>query len=96
MEELYDVSSSVENNLLELSMFLLIYLKLKGLKKFNIVQDIFFQWFGKFYYKCVNVNQKLRGFQNTGEEADLRTISRRNAPVLLSWFFCFKAKEVNM
>ena len=45
MEELYDVSSSVENNLLELSMFLLIYLKLKGLKKFNIVQDVFFQCF---------------------------------------------------
>lgn len=45
MEELYDVSSSVENNLLELSMFLLIYLKLKGLKKFNIVQDVFFSVF---------------------------------------------------
>ena len=40
-----DYLSHSQNNLLELSMFLLIYLKLKGLKKFNIVQDIFFQCF---------------------------------------------------
>lgn len=45
MEELYDVSSSVENNFLELSMFLLIHLKLKGLKKFNSVWDVFVQCF---------------------------------------------------
>ena len=44
-EELYDVSSSVESNFLELSMFLLIHLKLKGLKTFNIVQNVFVQCF---------------------------------------------------
>lgn len=45
VEELYDVSSSVESNFLELGMFLLIHLKLKGLKTFNIVQDVFVQCF---------------------------------------------------